>query len=73
MAVIKPLEETPAHRTRRVLSRLRLPEPSTIAWLGAFVGLAAAVLNLIGLLVGGPASEMFQSYVNRLRELWMQP
>lgn len=73
MSEIKLLDETPAHRTRRVLTRLRLPVSSTVAWLGVWVGIVAVSLVVMGLLVGVSASDLFQGHVDRLRELWMEP
>ncbi len=73
MSEIKLLDETPAHRTRRVLTRLRLPGSSVVTWLGVFVGIAGVGLIVFGLFVGILASDVFQGHVDRLRELWMEP
>ena len=73
MSEIKPLNETPAHRTRRVLARLRLPASSPIVWLGLLVGIVAIGLIVFGLLVGVSASDLFQGYIDRLHELGMEP
>lgn len=68
-----PLNETPAHRTRRVLSRLRLLDSSPVAMLGILVAVVALGLLMVGFFVGESASEMIRGYVDRLRELWMEP
>jgi len=73
MSESKPIDETPAHRTRRVLSRLGLPDSSPIVWLGILVGVAVLSLVVVGFLVGGLASDMFEGHVEQLRELWTEP
>lgn len=72
MSQMKPLDEIPSARVRRVLGRLRIPDASTIAWLGAAVAIFVAGLLLVGILVGGPAAEMFQSYFDKIRS-WAEP
>lgn len=69
MSESKPLNEIPAARTRRVLRKLRIPEGSTIAWLGAAVLIVVAGLLVLGFLVGVPAADIFRNYVDRLRGL----
>lgn len=65
----KPLDETPAHRTRRVLTRLQLPARSTVVWPGIFAGFVVLGLVVFGLMLGQSASQIFQGYVDRLRQL----
>lgn len=73
MFVAKPLDEAPKARTRRVLGKLRIPEGSPGAWLGAGVAVVVVVLLVVGFLVGRPATEMFQGYVEMLRDLQSEP
>ena len=69
----KPLNETPAARTQRVLGRLSMPSASTIAWLGAAVAILVACLLVAGILVGGSAADIFQGYSDKVRRLGSEP
>ena len=69
----KPLNETPAARTHRVLGRLSVPNASTIAWLGAAVAILVTCILVAGILLGGSAADIFQGYSDKVRGLGSEP